>query len=104
MAFPTIATLLCGLIVTAHQCDAAARRSPDDSTKLKLQFRLLQLFIDTTLVAVACAIARLPAPWVLKSGLLWAYVICVLGFVMRNINPIIRKTAPNSSAQTEATP
>jgi uncharacterized membrane protein len=85
--FATLAALLCGLIVMAHQSDAAARRPPDDSTKLRLQFRLIELFVVTAVVAVACAIARLPGPWVLRAGLLWAYAICVLGFVMRNINP-----------------
>jgi uncharacterized membrane protein len=102
--FSTLAALLCGTIVMVQQCDAAARRPPEDLTKVKLQFRLMQLFIVTTLAAVACAIARLPAPWVLKAGLLWAYVICLLGFAVRNLNPIVRKTTPSSSAQTEVTP
>ena len=78
--FFSLAALMCGVIVMAVQSDAAARHAKES---VQLQFRLLALFVVTTLVAIGCAIARLPAPWILKVGLLWAYVICVIGLSIR---------------------
>jgi len=89
--FFTLAALLCGVIVMAVQSDAASRKSATASKPVRLQFRLLALFVVTTLVAIGCAIARIPAPWVFKVGLLWTYVIVTLGLVLRNAQPRVAK-------------
>jgi uncharacterized membrane protein len=85
-AFVTLATIGCGTIIMAAASDAAARQPNDSPVKTRRQFRLLTLFVITTIVAIACAIVRLPVPWVFKSGLLWAYFICVIGLALRNFN------------------
>ena len=88
--FFTPATLVVGVIVMAVQSDAASRRRA--VAKLQLQFRLLSLFIVTTLVAIGCAIARIPAPWTFKVGVLFAYSICVVGLSVRGYNTLSPKT------------
>jgi hypothetical protein len=51
------------------------------------QFGLLALFATVTVAAVAFAIVRLPVAWVFKLGVLWGFLICVVGFTLRNHNP-----------------
>jgi len=90
--FLTLVAMVCSVIVMAVQSDAASRNVGAAIKKARPQFRLLALFVTTTVVAIFCAIARIPAPWVFKMGLLWTYVIVVLGLVLRHANP--RASAP----------
>jgi hypothetical protein len=83
--FATLVTLMCGVVVAAVQSDAAGRRG-GPSPPVQLQFGLLALFVLTTLVAIGCAITKLPGPWELKTGLLWAYLICIAGMLLRNVH------------------
>jgi len=69
------------------QSDAASRQPADAAQKVRLQFGLLALFVATTLVAIGCAIARLPAPWVFRAAVLSAYVICIVGLLPRSRKP-----------------
>jgi uncharacterized membrane protein len=77
--FFTLACVVSGVIVMAVQSDAAARRRA--VMRIQTQYRLLTLFVLTTLVAIGCAVARLPVHWALKTGILFAYVTCVMGLL-----------------------
>ena len=87
--FFTLVALMTGIILMAVRSDAASRLRA--VPQVQLQFRLLALFILTTAVAIGCAIARLPAHWAFKTGLLSAYIICVVGLFVRNYNPNVPK-------------
>jgi uncharacterized membrane protein len=80
--FSTLVALIVGVIVMAVQSDAASRRPAGESAEVKLQFRLLTLFVVTTVVAIGCALLRLPGPWTFRFGLLWTYAICVVGLAI----------------------
>ena len=83
--FFTLVPIVIGVIVMVVQSDAASRRRA--VAKMQLQFRLMALFVITTLIAIGCAIARLPAPWAFRAGLLSAYVVCVVGLLVWNPKP-----------------
>ena len=51
------------------------------------QFGLLGLFVAVTIAAITFGIARLPVSWIFKLGVLWAFLICVIGYALRNHNP-----------------
>lgn len=53
----------------------------------RYQFGLLGQFAAITVVAITFAIARLPLSWVFKLGLLWAFLIYMVGLALRNHNP-----------------
>jgi hypothetical protein len=53
-------------------------------TLLTGQFGLFALFVVLTGAAVAFAVIRLPLPWVVKLGPLWAILICFVGWAIRN--------------------
>jgi hypothetical protein len=76
--FISLVTGLGGVIVMAVRADAASRK-PELALSGPWQFRLLGLLMLTTLVSIGCGIARLPLPWEMKAGILWAYGICLLG-------------------------
>jgi uncharacterized membrane protein len=80
--FFTLVFLVTGVIVMVAQSDAASRRRA--VAKIQTQYRLLALFVLTTLVAIGCAVARLPVHWALKTGILFAYVTCVVGLLGSN--------------------
>jgi len=80
--FFTLVCVVSGVIVMAVQSDAAARRRA--VAKVQTQYRLLALFVVTTLVAIGCAVARLPVHWAFKTGILFAYVTCVVGLLAGN--------------------
>jgi len=80
--FFTLVFLAIGVIVMALQSDAASRRRA--VAKIESQYRLLALFVVTTLVAIGCAVARLPVHWAFKTGILFAYVTCVVALLSRN--------------------
>jgi len=82
--FSTLVALIVGVIVMAVQSDAASRTPADEHAEVKLQFGLLSLFVVTTVVAIGCAILRLPGPWTFRLGVLWAYAICVVGLAIAN--------------------
>jgi uncharacterized membrane protein len=80
--FFTLVAAMSGVIVMSLQSDSEARRPGTTLRGAKRQFRLLTLFVATTAVAIGCAIMRLPGPWELKAGLLWAYIICIAGLTI----------------------
>jgi low affinity Fe/Cu permease len=61
--------------------------NPYDALKAKkqsTQFGLFALFVVMTVAAVACAVTRLPIPWIAKFGPLWALLIFLIGWAVRN--------------------
>jgi len=89
--FFTLVALLTGVIVMAVQSDSASRLRAVPKTQT--QFRLLSLFILTTITAIGCAIVRLPVHWAFRAGLLSAYLVCVVGLLIRDKN----RNAPSAS-------
>ena len=59
--------------------------------EIRLQFGIYALFVVVTVAAVAFGIARLPAPWPLKAGLIFALLLCAygVGVAARQRNPKI---------------
>ena len=54
------------------------------STQMQLQFNLYSLLVLTTVVAMGCAVARLPIPLAAKLGPIFALALCYYGWSVRN--------------------
>jgi uncharacterized membrane protein YiaA len=91
--FFTLVFLMTGVIVMAVQSEAASRRRA--VAKLQTQYRLMALLVLMTLVAIGCAVVRLPIHWALKTGILSAYLVCVVGLLVRNYDG----NTPNASLE-----
>lgn len=79
--FFSLATLMTGVIVMAVQSDSASRLRAVPKTQT--QYRLLSLFVLTTLTAIGCGVARLPVHWAFRAGILSAYLVCIVGLLIR---------------------